>query len=83
MGINLSSLEKRLEKLEVMGEGPESHVIIVSFGDGAVGDYIESGGVVFHRIVGEDDSAFRGRVILTRQSTQQCSPIVLIPREAQ
>lgn len=81
MGISISSLEKRLEKLEAMGEGPESHVIFVSFGDDDLHYQIASQGIEYHRIDGEDDAAFRERVLSDRRSSRH-SPIVLIKRWA-
>lgn len=77
--INLQQLDRRLGKLEAKGEGPESHVIIVSFCDAEAFNQIESGGMRYQRIDSEDDFAFRARVISERQSTQG-SPIILIPR---
>lgn len=79
--INAQQLDRRLEKLEAMGEAPASHVIIVSFGDDALDYQIASQGIEYHRIDGEDDATFRESVLSERRLNIH-SPIVLVKRWA-
>lgn len=76
MGINLSSLEKRLEKLEAIPDASETHVIIVTFGDDRIGDQIECRGTVYQRLVGENDSVFQGRIV--SGLSPSVSPVVML-----
>ncbi len=61
--LSAHQLERRMKKLESMPDAPETHVILVTFGDDQIGDQLECRGTVYRRLAGEDDSVFRGRIV--------------------
>jgi hypothetical protein len=75
--LSAHQLDRRMKKLESMPDAPETHVILVTFGDDQIGDHIECRGAVYRRLTGEDDSEFQKRILAGLEPS--LSPVVMIP----